>query len=484
MAQEVELKFDIGPEGGAAIRHGDLPGLGTARPKRQDSIYYDTPDGALRRDGFSLRVRRSGGRYIQTVKRDRGQGAGLFVRGEWESEVPGFAPDLSTIDAPLNIPRKGLVPLVRTRVRRTSWQIRHKDSWIEVALDEGSVSSGGAHAPFGELELELLNGAPDAVFDLAGQIGDTAPLRLGVLSKIERGYALSDGKLGQAAKAESLITAVFAQTGDAFHLIASSCVRHFRLNEMALLETRKPEALHQARVAIRRLRSALSLFRPVIEGDEQKHFNAELRWLGRQLSEARNLDVLIDRAGGGTPLCTALQPLRARAYGHVETSLRSPRTPALFLKLTGWLELGAWRQDKRAGRDLATFAAKRLERQWRRIKRSGDDLASLDPEGRHRLRIRIKKLRYATEFVAGLYAEGALSSRNEDFLAALKSLQERLGDLNDAWTAETLASSLPEELRVPVRDLHPAHDQQDALKAAEKALGQASKTAGYWNPSA
>jgi triphosphatase len=490
LAQEVELKFDIGPDGGDAIRRAGLFGASRGRAKRQDSIYYDTADGTLREAGFSLRVRRSGRCYVQTVKRDGGTGAGLFVRGEWESDVPDFAPDLSVLDMP-PLPRglgaaagKTLAPIVRTRVSRTTWQVRYRDSWIEVALDEGTVTGGQAGAPIRELELELLNGAPESIFDLAEEIGAATPLRLGVLSKVERGFALVDGKLVQPAKADPVSLVPPASADDAFHVIAQACLRHFRLNEAVLLERRNAEALHQARVAIRRLRSALSLFAPAVKGSEQRHFNQELRWLGRQLSDARNLDVLIDRADEDAGLRDALQPLRADAYAHVEATLRSKRARSAMLKFVAWLELGAWRERRKAGRDVAALAEKRLDRQWHRIVRDSADLAALDPEGRHRLRIRIKKLRYATEFLTGLYATKPLARRRDDFLDALKQLQEQLGDLNDAWTAEMLAATLPEALRPAVRNLHPTSDQKRALESAEKAVRKASEAAGFWRPAA
>lgn len=485
MAQEVELKFDIGPDGGDTIRRAALFGASPARTKRQDSIYYDTADGALRRAGFSLRVRRSGGCYVQTVKHDSGGDAGMFVRGEWESEVPDFAPDTSVLDMPhlphgLGAGDSTLAPIVRTRVSRTIWQVRHRDSWIEVALDEGTVTGGAAGAPIRELELELLNGAPESIFHLAEEIGAATPLRLGVLSKVERGYALAEGKLARPARADPVHLTLPTSADDAFHAIAQACLRHFRLNEVVLLDTHDAEALHQARVAIRRLRSALSLFRPAVKDGEQQHFNQELRWLGRQLSDARNLDVLIGRADEDADLREALQRLRAEAYAHVEATLRSERARHAMLKFVAWLALGAWRERRKAGRDVAALGEKRLDRQWHRIVQGSADLATLDPEGRHRLRIRIKKLRYATEFLSSLYATKPLARRRDDFLDALKQLQEQLGDLNDAWTAQTLAAALPEALRLSILSLHSPSDHHHALQSAEKAVRRANEAAGFW----
>lgn len=482
--QEVELKFDIGEGGAEAIRQAAI--LSGTRPKArwQDSLYYDTPDGALRRAGFALRVRRSGRRYIQTIKRGTGPEAGLFVRQEWESEVPGFAPDLDAVEAsPLR--RRlgavdGLVPLIRTRVRRTAWQVRHHDAWIEVALDEGSVAGGGTRAPLAELELELLNGQPAAIFDLAEEIAAHAPLRLGVLNKLDRGYALAEGRLGRAAKAEPVEFDLPVTEADAFHAIVQSCLRHFRLNEMVLLEGRDVDALHQARVALRRLRAALSLFRPLVHGKDYEHLKEELRWLASQMGDARNLDVLIERIGDDAALRETLAPLRDRAYDRVEDALRAQRTRALMLRLSTWTELGRWRRRKRAGHDLAALAEKRLEHRWRRVAKGGGALAELDVKARHELRIMAKKLRYAAEFLAPLQGNSDRAADRDRFLSALKTLQERLGDLNDAASAEALAAHLPGGVQDAIRAVHAPRDQARALRSAERAFRRAEALAGYW----
>ena len=241
MAHEVELKFDVEPGGVAPIRAAPALAAAPSREQRHDTVYFDTSDGALRRAGFSLRVRRSGDRYVQTAKRKRGSAAGLFVRQEWEADVAGFGLDRDALAAPaLNkllatIAPGAIKPLIRTRFRRTSWLIDHKGSRIEVVLDEGRVSSGKAETPLCELELELKAGKPRALFELAEEIGRAAPLRLGALSKAERGYALAERRLGRAAKAEPIDLAVPITEADAFRAVAYSCLRHYRLNEIVLL---------------------------------------------------------------------------------------------------------------------------------------------------------------------------------------------------------------------------------------------------------
>jgi len=485
MAHEVELKFDVAPEDVERLRA--CAALADRPPRTADyeTVYFDTKSGALRRAGFSLRVRRSGKRYVQAIKRKRGAAAGLFVRQEWEKEVGGFQPDRS---APLRAPLKRLVkgdhgaPLVaviRTRFRRTAWQVARKGSRIEVVLDRGEVRAGKARAPLCELELELIEGKPKALFDLAEEIGRAVPLRLGVLTKGERGAALTERRLGLPAKAEPVAVQAGFSEGDALRAAVRSCLRHYRLNEIVLLASRDAEALHQARIALRRLRSALALFRPSARGNDYRLLRDELGWLARQFGDARGLDVLLaGEAGpvGGARLRERLTTARAKAYRGVEATLASERARALMLRLALWIEAGAWRFRERAACDVGELARRQLERQWRRIRRRGAGLGKAGAEDLHRLRLDVKKLRYAAEFLAGLWPKRPLAARRDRFIVALRDLQDRLGDLNDAAAAEAMTARLaPDPRGAGARRPGP-----EGLAAAEEALHRATAAAGYW----
>jgi inorganic triphosphatase YgiF len=484
MSDEVELKFDVEPASAARIRATPILAAALAHGQDSESLYFDTEEGALRKAGISLRVRRSGGRNVQTAKRKRGNAAGLFVREEWEVEIPSFALDLDAFAPALvrrllgRTDRAALKPLVRTRFARTSWQIARPGSLIEVVLDEGMVGAGRKRSPLTELELELKRGKPAALFDLAEEIGRAAPLRLAALSKSERGFALADGRLGCPAKAEALHLYPEMGEADAFRTIASACLRQFRLNEIALLAGRDPDALHQARVALRRLRSALTLFRRTVRGKDYQHLREELRWFAGQLGEARNLDVLLGPDApppfaGNKRLRKALRTERAAAYEKVMAAIESERALALLLRFALWLELGAWRSKPGAGEPVRALATHQLERQWRKVRRRGAELGRLDADAEHQLRIDIKKLRYSSEFLASLYAGKAEAGRRSRFIAALKDLQERLGVANDRRMANEVAVRLaPEEQLPPVPTL-PAG-------AAGKAFRRASAAAGYW----
>jgi triphosphatase len=486
VSDEVELKFDVDPACAALLRAAPALAGAAARAETSESVYFDTPDQALRRAGVSLRVRRSGGRIVQTVKRKKGNAAGLFVREEWEAELKRFELDPAAFaDAEARrllarFDRAALAPVIRTAFTRTAWEVAHGGSRIEAVLDEGIVEAGGENTPLTELELELIEGKPAALFGLAGEIGAAAPLRLGAMSKNERGYALLEGRLGRPAKADPVILGADDSEADAFRKIALACLRHYRLNEIALLAGRDPDALHQARVALRRLRSALSLFRPTAKGTDYQRMREELRWFAGRFGEARNLDVLL--AGSLVPddpaLRRAIEAERERAYDRVAAALHSERGRALMLDLILWLELGGWSRKRRAAGLVRDLAERRLERQWAKVCRQGAELGTLDPEAEHRLRIDIKKLRYAAEFLAPLYPDRAAAARSRRFVSALKELQERLGVANDARMARELVARLSPGLEGAIA-LPPA-----ATGDAAKAYRRAASAAGYWLPAA
>lgn len=489
MSNEVELKFDVAASDAAALK--GCPALAGVTPEitEADTAYFDTKDGIVRHAGYSLRVRKAGGRHVQAVKHKPAAAAGLFRRSEWEVDVPGFALDGAALaKTPLGklLETQDAGPLklqVRSTFRRTIWLITRKESVIEVVLDEGKITAGKAETPLCELELELKAGKPRALFALAGEIGAAVPLRLGVLSKAERGYALAERTLGRAAKAEPVVLPIPASEGAAFRAVAQTCLRHYRLNEIVLLEQRDADALHQARIALRRLRSALSLFRPTVRGKDYPELREEVGWLAGQLGDARNLDVLLAGEEGlraDEAVRERLLKARAKAYDRVEAALGSDRVRALMLGLALWIEAGAWRFRDRAKRDLAGLAAEQLNRQWRRVKRQSDRLDKVAPEDRHRLRLDVKKLRYSAEFLAGLSAKRPKLARRERFVEALKALQESLGDLNDAEAAQSITTKLAPGLRGNAQRLRRKAAAAEAIAAAEEALKAASEVAGYW----
>ena len=455
MAQEIELKLVVTTEAAAVLARDFVPAEGTDVVK-QHAVYFDTPDHRLFEQGASLRIRRSGRKRVQTVKLDAAKGAGLFARPEWEQPVRSDVPVLDAttpIAAMLGEQADMLAPVFTVAVERLRWLVETEEAAIELVLDRGSVTAEAQISHVCEVELELKRGDPAALFALARRIGAIVPVRLGVLTKSERGYALLaaavDGSGPDAVKAGPVSLDRAMTTADAFQAIVRACLRQYRLNETILLETRAPEALHQARVALRRLRSALRIFTPLVGKSDAARFSGELRWLAQVMGTARDLDVLAKTAAAADISDIArdrIATARHTAYDAVEAALQSPRVLTTMLDLMAWTTVGLWltAADRETVRTMPArrFAAKALRRRRKAVKTGGTSLKALPDEDRHAVRKAAKTLRYAAEFFAGLFDGGQQRRRHAAFVSALEKLQDRLGTMNDVATRPALLARL------------------------------------------
>jgi inorganic triphosphatase YgiF len=184
--------------------------------RRLETVYYDTPERLLFQHGMSLRVRRIGKHFIQTLKL-LPNNAQPLIRRQWEAPVDGASPDLAQLPAdevgdPITtLTNDALVPVFATKVRRHARQLDLPDASVEIVFDEGIIEAGARQEVLSEIELELKSGNAGVLFDLGTQLLDAAPLQVGTRSKAERGYALAFDVVQTAAKAESVgITAEHA----------------------------------------------------------------------------------------------------------------------------------------------------------------------------------------------------------------------------------------------------------------------------------
>jgi inorganic triphosphatase YgiF len=438
MSDEIELKLEVAPDAAQRLIV-DEQCLKTSlcRSQRQLSVYYDTPDFLLRKSGYSLRVRAVGDRFVQTLK-SLSAGAGMFARGEWESELGAPEPDLSRlVDSPIaELEIEHVEPVIRSEIDRTICRVDEADSELELDVDLGTLSAASREMRVSELELELISGEPRAAMELAQRIASETPVKLGVMSKAERGFALADGRLSDPTKAEPVALRRGMNIAEGFETIVLSCLRHFRLNEPIVIETRKVEALHQARVAIRRLRSALSLFRRVVSDYEFERIDDELRWLTAELGDARNLDVYLE-LNLAAEQRLFVERRRDKAYDLVIAAMDSARCRQLMLDLLAWATTGQWRKSRRAAKPLELFMRRRIDRMWTKVSRSGH-VARMGNRQRHHLRIKMKKLRYALQFAGALQTRKP--RRKEKFAKAAKEVQQSLGKLHDIVTARSLST--------------------------------------------
>ncbi len=459
--QELEVKLRLTPEIAARLRRSALiRSLRSGRGKSQNlrAVYFDTPDLSLKARGMALRVRQESGKRVQTLKAANGAVPGLHDRTEWNTVIAGTNPDLAKIDNKKlrrSFRREDLQhrvrPVFKTDVKRTSWVLEYRDSLIELSLDEGRISSGRRRNDVCEAELELIAGDPRHLLGLAMEIGETLPVFLDTRTKSARGYDLYLGAKPRPRKAEVVVLSPRMTVWDAFTAIVNEAVGQLLANEWPVRLADDPEGIHQARVAVRRLRAALAVFRPVLPKKKVASLKTELGWLQRGFGPARDWDVFLSETL--EPLChrlpddAALKSLkrlalraRNRAYADAHAVLDSRRFTHLVLMLQHWVskEPSARKLKRKILKPAGQFVAKRHAEV---VRAAGDDVEALSEPDLHALRIEIKKARYTVEFL------GALFSKKEAraYAKLASALQDCLGGLNDAVVARHLIELIEQD---------------------------------------
>ncbi|MFO1428691.1 MAG: CHAD domain-containing protein [Candidatus Competibacteraceae bacterium] len=240
---------------------------------------------------------------------------------------------------------------------------------------------------------------------------------------------------------------------EAFAAILKHNHEHLLAWETAARSWDDIEGVHQVRVALRRLRSALRVFRSAIPRAVTDPWADEMRWLANQLGPARDMDVFIDEGmdavadklalPGREKLLLLAQGRRVRAYETVLAMLDSERYADFKKRLGAWLETQGWLavelSDKERGRlegNIIPFARQVLDKQERAVLATGSHVDQESAQEMHRLRIECKKLRYAAEFFNPLF------KTMEEFIAHLKSLQDLLGIMHDVAVMHDLLEDL------------------------------------------
>ncbi|MFM8681084.1 MAG: CHAD domain-containing protein [Alphaproteobacteria bacterium] len=432
---------------------------GPDRVRRLVSSYHDTPDFALRAAGAVLRIRGTGRRRVQTLKTASRAGDAAISRGEWEAAIAGTRPDLSLLPAgalPDELAPDGelgerLVPVFETDFRRRAIPLRLGGSLLELAIDEGEIRAGAAREAIREIEVELREGEVADLFAVVARLREVVPLSLQVLPKSARAHLLLSGHPPAPMRATRPRLGRHAAVGPAFATIARNCLAQLRANAAAIERGDDPEGIHQFRVALRRLRSAFSVFAGAMPAATRRRMAAALRRLARRCDPARELDVFLGEMlpavrgrMGHQPGLDAVEAAGRRALGlaraRVRAMLEGPGFAEAILPLEAWIEGGGWRAEAGDGfdmpaRDLARQVLKRLHR---KLLRDGRGIGHMPVAELHALRLRAKKLRYAAEFFRDLFP-GRGARRQVEALAAVQGL---LGTINDGDSTRALLARL------------------------------------------
>lgn len=471
MPTETELKLRLPPDYVARLQRNPLlKSLSISRPATQKlySVYYDTLNFDLKRHGIALRLRRNGRHWVQTIKGGGSVTAGLHQRDEWEAPVLKAQPDFTKITDPALIKlfaatalREQLQPVFTTEFTRSIRMLRLVGGGeTEFCLDRGQVIAGNASTPICEIELELKSGRPGQLFEFALELLHSIPFKLENASKAERGYLLYPNAESPPLKAASAELNAEMSISAAFTAISWNCLNHLHSNETGMLAGRDIEYLHQMRVALRRQRSAMSIFSRIFSKVAFAPLAQELKWLASQFGPARDWDVFVTETlapifasfsdhAGMMALQGKCEQLRRQHNAAARHTIESTHYAELMLQLGAWLSAEAWLGQPNpvvpvkltgigAGAPVKKFATALLAQRHRQLKKYGKELANLSTEQLHALRIIAKKQRYAAEFFSGFYPPG----ETKRYIQSLSVLQGILGAMNDTANAKRLLSEV------------------------------------------
>ncbi len=439
---EIELTFLV-PAASRAALAAELAGRGTARRVSLIDAYFDTPDRHFARAGLAWRMRREGRRWMQGLKV---AGSGALQRFEHEVIRPDAHPDPQAhaetdrgrqlIELLENAKTEGQDVGLRFQIqqRRLLRRVRTTGAVVDISLDEGRVTAGTAMQRLCELEFELVSGSPVAMLGLVERWRRRFGLVYDPLNKAERGHHLAAGTPHPPLRKARLPRyAKDASALEAFGAVLDECLAHISRNAIGLAAGApelRAEHVHQARIGIRRLRSALRAFRGWV-AEAPAELVDGLRALFAELGKTRDSDVLGSgvaeelRQAGAPPLDL---PTEADA-ADLAALIRGDAVQRLLL---AWI---TWRASLQPlaepQQPLKRLARKRLRRWHKALARDCLRFDELEPTALHTLRKHAKRQRYAIEFFAPLLP----AKHAARHLQALASAQQALGEINDLVVA-------------------------------------------------
>ena len=441
MSKEIEFKLQIPLHMHAQLQQ-DFAAL-TSDCQHLRAQYFDTDDLKLHRHGIALRLRLENDIWIQTLKLHCKQS---FKRLEQQETLGRKAPkhcvltpyqDHTKVSKLLKVALGSLkIPLslqFETEVQRSIYLAHYKNSVIEIAFDQGKIQCNQQSIMIDELEFELKQGQLSELIEYIQPWVQRYELWLDSRSKSDRGYALVTGNNMIPVQHQRPLQ---LSKQDTLHRmlqkIIGNTLQQLLPNATALsTEHYESEHVHQARVAIRRLRSALR-FLNVAELKIPFIWAEQLTELFQQLGATRDRDALAESllpqlAAIGSPLLT-LPPITQDMI-QVSSLFQAPKTNHLILDLLHYSQA----EPKTMSTDIHVLY-KRLSKLHQQICADAELFSELDIEDQHRTRKRVKRLRYNIEFLQSLFP----AQQRKEYLKILKPLQASLGQYNDLHVAENL----------------------------------------------
>jgi triphosphatase len=503
--QEIEWQFDadLGSVEGWLEENPSVSGLRVvpAETKGLTDTYYDTEDWRFYRAGYALRVRRDGKSVEATMKTLAPPEDGGPKKRREISEPLRSGKTLKSAHGPVGERLRLLAgardvrSLFKVRTRRRIFELRpeagepdgsdgevvvgpeedirrreddsEKSSvseeitvdalggmhgrergpvLAEISLDESEFSTDKGKTRLSRIEVEVADaGSYDAVSGFVGELQSSLKLRPTVLSKFRTGLAAAGLSPTVAPDLGPMEIDASMPAGDVAFAILR---RHFAAmlaHEPGVRLGEDPEELHDMRVATRRLRAALKLYKKVLPR-RAENYERDLRFFANALGEVRDLDVLLERLAGKAleEIVAALEERRVEARRRILEVLDSNRYERFVASFTGTLRRG--RSPVPTG-PILEVAPDLVRHRYKKVRKDVETLTEdSPPEDFHDLRKKGKRLRYALEPLQGIYGKPA-----EKMVDLLKVVQDDLGDNQDLVAAAQSLKELAAAGELPPR---------------------------------
>lgn len=444
----LSIEFDL--PAAAAARLGRGPFMvahrqGRSRTSAMEILWHDTATGTLSALGMMVEAGPRGPRRMVAILPDSA--------APWHpGRPPEVLRDLAADDTPEEAAGAALVPVAAFVGRQQALRLTVQGSEVAALLAMGRLRSVTGDREAARLRLA---GPAAAVLEVARGLAQEVSLLPPQACLAEEARALAAGAAPRPARLGPPDTSAAGTTEEAFVIAFGHLLEVLSQQSARIRPEAGPEAVHQSRVALRRLRSVFRVFRMAADGPALRGLDARFREVLAVLGPARDWDVFLGGIGRDIAaafpgerriegLLKAARDRRNAAYGLVMAMLAAPAWRALLIDATATLLLRPWRADAteeaRALLDapVREFGQRILERRWHRLRRAGHDFEALSAEGLHELRLDAKRLRYAAEVFAPLLGPKA----GRRFLRRIARLQDGLGIANDAAVARGLARAL------------------------------------------
>jgi CHAD domain-containing protein len=449
-------------------------------------IWHDSADGALEGKGLALCEQ-----------------PGLYrIERLWPREATGWlpatqapvlteGPNLGALDVALPLP---LVPVAAFAGRLRTWAL-DPATGLRLEVLDGALRGVAVDEPACRV---LLHGPRDAVTALLTELASQAPIEVPTSGLAASAIAVARGKAPQPRQEGAPSVPDGLTVDQALALVTAHLADVILYWAKFAPEGASPDPVHQMRVAVRRLRSALSVFRHATSDTDLKELTNGLKNLATMLGCARDWDVFLAETGATVQaafpsdrkiatLMNAGRRQRAAYYAALREYLTSDAWRILSLRLALLPLMRPWAKDpppaqaEILARPAADYAAVALHRRAKRVLEAGKDFETLPHEALHEVRKQAKRLRYAAEFFEPLFPAKAVKRT----LRRLEELQETLGAVNDGAVAaallETLGPTLGHGYAAGVVRGFLAHASAPAAANAAKAWEKFIDQTPFWH---